>query len=383
VIGIIGGGPAGLFAAGKIGECVVFEEDSVIGEPVRCGGLISRDGLEKLGVLDKNYVLNRVKGARFFCGNESFEVRGGENKAVVVDRRRFDQYLAGRAEKAGAEIKRGCRVREARKNGKFRVLANKWYDFEKLVLACGYSLLPEQVGLPAYPKERLLKCMQAEVEVEGVDADFVELHFSNEFARGFFGWMIPCGDGTARVGVGSMENPVVGFGEFLERFGAEPVSGFGAERVNSLGAALRRGGDAEMRPASPANCFGAVIPIEGPLDTTENNGAFLLGDAAGQVKPTTGGGVVMGMKCAQVLAESMDGGYDAAWRQEIGHELELGLVIRKVWNGLDDAKRERVFRLVRERGLDKLIGEHGHMDNPSSLMGKVNIGELIKEVSGR
>ena len=340
MIGIVGAGPAGLFATENLGRCVVLEEDQEVGMPEECGGLISVDGLKELGVYDKGYILNEVKGARFFSPHEEFTVERKERQAAVISRKLFDQYLLARAEKAGAEVLTGCRVTGIkREGGKVVVEADKDYPFNGLILACGHNpSLVRDAGLEPYPNSGLLKTMQADCEME-MDADYVELYFDTRIAKGFFGWRIPRGDGIVRVGVGSIESPIEGFERFLKKFDAVP------ERK-----------------------FGAVIPIEGPLGKTSGKDVVLVGDAAGHVKPTTGGGVVMGMMCAKIAAKSIENpeAYELMWREALEKEFQLGLLIHEFRKSMGNTQLDQVFKIIK-KDLVHIIEEYGHMDRPSVL----------------
>ncbi|MFH1787073.1 MAG: NAD(P)/FAD-dependent oxidoreductase, partial [archaeon] len=259
---IIGAGPAGLFAGENIGGCKILEEHKDVGVPAQCGGLLSRSGLEELKVLDKYYVLNEIRGADFYSKSRHFSISKGETVAYSVCRVAFDQYLAKRAEKRGCTIETGCRVSRIEQKGRTWVAKTSSGDYEDetLVLACGNSLnLISQAGFEPYKPQNLLKTIQADCRMPS-ERDKVALYFSREYTDCFFAWTIPAGD-FVRVGVGSFSDAPQKFEAFLKKLGAKPESK-----------------------------FAGVIPIKGALKRTQSSNAYLVGDAAGQVKPTTGGG---------------------------------------------------------------------------------------------
>jgi len=345
MIVIVGAGPVGLHAAENIGECLVLEEDKEIGLPVQCAGLINKSGLEELGVLDKSYIQNEVFGADFFSQNESFSVSRQQPVASVVSRQKFDQFLAQRAEKAGAEIRTNSKVKKIERSGKQWVLhtSSEQIKADFLILACGCSRLANQVGLEPYKPEQFLRTAQVETECD-MPSEKVELHFGS-VAPGFFAWRIPTND-TVRVGLGTTGAPKPLLDAFLKRFDCKPLE-------NS----------------------GGLIPIQGPLEKTQGENVLLLGDAAGQVKPTTGGGIVTGLTCAKIAskvalasAEGQEMNYDKLWRDELAHEFNLGLMIHKVNESLSDEKFDELFRLIKDESLDRLLELYGHMDKPSYLL---------------
>ncbi|MBN2335842.1 NAD(P)/FAD-dependent oxidoreductase, partial [Candidatus Bathyarchaeota archaeon] len=113
---VVGAGPAGILAATTVSsrgfDATVYEEHSAVGEPNHCAGLLSVEGLEKLGVEPSDdFVQNRVYGGRVYAPDGEFlEIRDRRPRAYVVDRGRFDRYLADAAADAGVEFRLGTRV---------------------------------------------------------------------------------------------------------------------------------------------------------------------------------------------------------------------------------------------------------------------------------
>ena len=358
---VVGAGPAGLLAATRIAEhgfsVQVFEEHKTIGEPSHCAGLVSVEGLGRLGLRpDPSFHQNTVYGGRIYAPNgECIEVVDSRPRAYVVDRAAFDRHLAERAADKGAELILGQRV-EALKLG------------EAASLRLGAHTVDPGVVIDAEgPGARLLQAAGHStgqrgiingfnVELEGVDLDrgIVELWFGKRLAQGFFAWVIPTGDGSARCGLALRSGGLEALKGFVERrFGVGPPLKIKAGRV----------------------CTG------GPVRRTVYGKLLLVGDAAGQVKPTTGGGVVLGGLCAgmagDVASEYISGEirdlaqYEKRWRKEYGFELRAMLALRRLLTKLSDERLNRAFEAFREEGLQskaQRLLETGDMDMQSGVI---------------
>ena len=326
-VSIVGAGPVGLFLARELQglDVKVFEEHQSIGEPVQCSGLVSRN-IDELVKIPQECILNKVKGARLYSpAGKCFEVARGREEAYVIDRTLFDQKLS-----EGVDVETGKRV------------SSLSLDSEYIVGADGpNSIVAKQSGFP--PLEEVIPGLQYEVEKE-VDQDFVELHFGNEVAPGFFAWVIPIGDKT-RVGLCSKEN----IKAFLDKF--VKSKGFDNAEIVSQQAGL--------------------VPLKWREEIVKGNVA-LVGDAAGQVKPTTGGGIVMGFSSAKILADAIKKGdldyYTQEWNRKVLPELRTGSAIRRTFKELSDEKIEALLALLGDEYFRKALEEHGDMDKHTKLL---------------
>ncbi|MFH1786709.1 MAG: NAD(P)/FAD-dependent oxidoreductase, partial [archaeon] len=210
-----------------------------------------------------------------------------------------------------------------------------------------------QAGFEPYKPQNLLKTIQADCRMPS-ERDKVALYFSREYTDGFFAWTIPAGD-FVRVGVGSFSDAPQKFDAFLKKLGAKPESK-----------------------------FAGVIPIKGALKRTQSSNAYLVGDAAGQVKPTTGGGVITGMKSAKILADCLKNGvsYETRWRAELEKDLQMGLMIREFASKLSDAQLDLLFDVAVQEDVPKLLEQYGNMDKPTTLLKSEKIIRLISRISG-
>ncbi len=347
---VVGAGPAGSFAAltaAKMGAKVaICEEHKEVGVPSHCPGHISIKGLNKLGLrLPESDIENRISGVVFYSpsGNE-FRVKLPSPATYVINRSKFDRQMAQLAEKAGAKLLLGARVERllldktmvggvSLKNG-HRLDSKIVVDAE----GCASTLL-KQRGLQTFDKSLVVSAVNAQVDrAGGLDEDTVEVYLGQEYASGLYAWIIPKRDGSAKVGLGTRTgNPRERLKHFLN---THPVARM------------------KLRFTDVKNSSYHLIPLGGPIPKTYHNGLLVVGDAASHVKPTTGGGVIMGLTCAKIAGEtaaqavrhnSLSEGslshYQERWRRAIGFDMTAMRRIRLILNRLSDKKLDNIISL--------------------------------------
>ncbi len=363
-VAVVGCGPTGslasLKAVKKGVEVIVFEEHKVIGEPDHCAGLVSVSGLKRLGLnVPKECILNKVYGARFISSSGiDFTVRRSNPQAVVLDRRAFDRWLASLSHDAGAHIVLGERVasfKVEREEAIISLRSGKEVACKVLIDAEGCKgKIARFVGL-SRPTGRI-PAVQFELSGVDVDTDFVELHFSRTIAPGFFAWVIPTESGV-RVGLGATSQPKKRLALFIKR------RGFSNAKI------IRK--------------MAGTIITGGPVRQTYTDRVVTVGDAAGQVKQTTGGGIVMGGLCAkmagQIVADMLlreDMGkqlveYQRAWRSTLGKEFFYMGLVRKCLSKISDKGLDKIFRSIREEGGVEILEQYGDMDFEAKALKKL------------
>jgi len=357
---IIGGGPVGSTFAAQTASLttVVVEEHEQIGAHVQCTGLVHPRVVEMAQA--QSSVLNNISGFRLtFPGGRTMEVRSNETKAVVIDRGKFDRHCCERAELEGADILTGREFVGFQREGRKMMLTLNGPDgletmtTDLLVGADGYkSRVGEQAGLGT-AKEHI-RGVQVELDMRMEEQSLVEILVGKNVAPGFFAWILPCGDVT-RVGLG--------------------VSQDGEAPVHSLNALLKKRG---LDKVGRKNIISGIIPIGPPRKTYADN-VLIIGDAAAQAKPVSGGGIYTGMRAAKWAAltavDAVEEGdlsakrlseYDDRWRSDIGRELERGLMIRKVFTNLTDKKLDDVGRMLDREDAKEVLAT-GDIDYPSKL----------------
>jgi digeranylgeranylglycerophospholipid reductase len=354
---VVGGGPCGSFAAltaVKLGaEVVVCEEHKEIGLPQHCAGHVSLSGLRRLGLsLPQKIVENRIRRAVFYSASgQEFRVELDSPVTLVLNRELFDKHIADLALKAGVRYMLGARVQSFLWKSKFVTgvsLRRETVESDVVIDAEGCSsVLLRTTKLQPLNRSMVVNAVQAEVErIDDVDADSVEVYLGRKFAPGLFAWIIPRRDGSAKVGLATKSgNPR----ERLQYF------------LNHHPTARKK-----MRNSRVVSLSYHPIPLGGPIPETYCNGLLIVGDAASQVKPTTGGGIVMGLTCAKVAGETahqaiQNGNcsntllstYQKRWRKTIGFDMAVMRQIRLIVNRLSDQQLDKIIFLCSQLHLDE------------------------------
>jgi len=348
---VIGGGPVGSYVAYKLAGAgygvVVLEQKQRLGEQVCCTGIIGRECVSSFAV-DDNFILRQINSARLFSpSGRLLRLWRQETQAYIIDRTAFDKAMASRAQGNGAEYILNCRVSNI-ETGDNRVGVEATCHGERLnlaaravIIATGFgSRLSEGLGLGKISD--FVMGAQAEVETTGVDE--VEVYFGQEVAPGFFAWLVPTSSNRALVGLLSRRSP----GLYLRKLMSSLVV---QGKIASAEAELSYGG----------------IPLK-PLPRTYSKRLLVVGDAAGQVKPTTGGGIYYGLLCANMAANTLHSAlesndlsarklanYQREWKRKLGQELRIEYWARKFYEHLSDRQIDRMFDIIKSNGIDEVL----------------------------
>ncbi|WP_017981017.1 geranylgeranyl reductase family protein [Methanocaldococcus villosus] len=314
---VIGAGPAGSMAsyyAAKSGaKTLLVEKSQEIGEPVRCAEAIQ--SLEDFGIKPSDeFVRSVVVGGYLFSpsGNKVI-VRQDKTKGYVVERKIFDKYLAIRAAKAGAKIRVKTNAIGLERDGDYWNVIVEHLGEEKvvrgkIVIACDgvESNMAELAGLKA-KKNPMEVCSCAEYEmvnVELLNKNMMEFYFGNNIAPGGYAWIFPKGE-TANVGLGVRDKKKKAI-DYLHDF-----------IENSLA-------KDRLKNATPVEFKVGGAPVSGPIEKTYTDGFMVVGDAAGQISPLTGGGIYLAMDCGRIAGEVAGKAVKLGkWDEEVIKEYEI------------------------------------------------------------
>ncbi|MFV2041344.1 MAG: geranylgeranyl reductase family protein, partial [Candidatus Hydrothermarchaeales archaeon] len=343
-----------------------------IGYPVKCSGLFSISGLKQIGVdVSDSLICSTIRGGRFYSpGGEDFLAYSKQDRAIVVERKMFDKELARDAVRAGAEIRLKTSARGMKRNGRIEVKINevgeeKTISSKLLIGADGAgSQVARWAGIER--ENKFVSGVQVEVAAADVEPDVAEVYFGKSFAPGFYGWILPKGD-VFEVGVGSTGGSGKTPRELLKRFMAEhPVA---SKKIDSK---------------SILEFNTGAIPVGGPRETVSDN-VMLVGDAAGQTKASTGGGVVTGGICARIAADAAISAveennyshefllesYDRKWRAELEQEFMAHLFLKGIIDSATDRELDSLFTLLKREGVPELMTRFTDTDRPLDFVKEV------------
>ena len=357
---IAGGSVAGLFCAREIARnghsVLVLEEDYEIGTPEHCGGLVSLSALEELGIIPHSKTFEHlIDSAQVFAPNgDSFIINSKKQKVAEVNRRELDKQIAHQAQKNGADIKVKTSFQELTEEG----VRTSDGDIKcKIVVdARGVSSLINK------DRDGILLSAQYEIYSDWIKKDKVEVYFDQEKYPGFFAWIIPSNDGMGKVG----------------------VAGRGIRAAQVLEEFLSKKGKFSI-----IRKIFAPIWIKGPIDNFVSDRLVIIGDAAGQSKPTTAGGIFScgfaGILAGQAIAKYLETGkkselqeYQKKWKEKFEKEFEKQLFARQLLERLDNQTINKLFESITPE-ITKEISENDDFDfHTGSIIKLLGIKRSIK-----
>jgi digeranylgeranylglycerophospholipid reductase len=371
---IAGGSLSGLLAAREIAagglSVAVLEEDAEIGTPEHCGGLVSVAGIRNLGVVpDANTVENnKIARAKIFSPSHCFEINAEKQKVIVLDRRAFDKQIAFQAQKKGAEIRVKCSMRSFAKDRLEYVVKTSDGD-----LSCNYFVDARGVSsIISRNREGVLQSAQYELYAPWIDRDTIEVAFDSERYPGFFAWIIPTGQGSGKVGVAG-------------------------RRINAA-SALQSYIDSKGKHSIVRKIY-ASIWVNGPLQNFVSDRMIIVGDAAGQSKPTTAGGIyscgmgglLAGRAVVKVAAKSnsvsrlLHTQYEKKWLSMFKSEFDKMLLARRFMERLDNKGIDDLVAAISPETLEEasIYGDFDfHTTALAKMLGSKTATKMAKALLG-
>jgi len=325
---VAGGSVAGLLSAREISSkgfsVLVIEEDYEIGTPEHCGGLVSIAGLEELGIIPFRKTFDHMmESAEIKSPNgKSFTINSKKQKVVEISRRELDKQIAFQAQKNGTEIKVRTSFQEITNTG---IRTNEEnIDCKIFVDARGVSSLIHK------DRTGILSSAQYEIYANWIKKGKVEVIFDQEKYPGFFAWVIPSDEGKGKVG----------------------VAGKGINVSDTLNEILK-----EKGKYSTIRKIFAPIWIKGPIEKFVDGKTVIVGDAAGQAKPTTAGGIFTsgmgGVFAGQAISKFLKTNeishlqeYQKRWTERFGKEFDKQLLARKILERIDNQTINKLFESI-------------------------------------
>ena len=325
---IAGGSISGLMSAREIAKnghsVLVLEEGFEVGTPDHCGGLVSKSALNDMGIEPTQKVFDSmINSAQIFSPNgKQIEINSGKQEVTVVNRRELDKQVALQAQQAGAEIRVKTSFKEKTKHG-----------VRTSVDEIGCKILVDCRGISALinnQRDGILLSAQYEIYADWITDGKVEVYFDQIKYPGFFAWIIPSGKGVGKVGVAGKE---INVSNTIEQF------------LKSKG------------KYSTIRKIFAPIWIKGPIKDFVSTNVVIVGDAAGQAKPTTAGGIYScgmgGFLAGNAITKYLETNehsdllqYQKFWHDKFGKEFEKQRLARKILEKVDNKTIDMIFDTI-------------------------------------
>jgi flavin-dependent dehydrogenase len=302
--------------------------------------------------LGTDVILTGVNSAKFFSpSGRCLRLQTEKVQAYVVNRLLLDKALASKAQSQGAQYFFSSPVTNIIP-GKDKIQAEascsgvrELFSARVVVLANGFRpKLPRKLGLGKI--KSFLVGAQAEIEAKNVAE--LEVYFGQGIVPGAFAWLVPISTNKAYVGLLATSQAKLYLQKFLNNL-------FCQDRITSREVEIEQ----------------KAIPV-GTLARSYGDRVLVIGDAAGQVKPTTGGGIYFGHLGARIAAEVLDEAlsrdnltagqlsrYQKQWKAKMGRELSLGYGARQAYAKLSDRQIEGVFNIFDSNGMAEALLNSG------------------------
>ena len=334
-------------------QVLLVEKGATPTYPDRCTGIVSPRCLQEAD-LDESVVLREIRGGIIHAPNgRSVRIEAADTRAVVIDRRLLNNRLLEMAQEGGVEFSPHSRVVGLEDQATIIERNGDTYRAKaKVVIGADgpKSQVATWTKLP--PPGQLLLGLQAVARYEPEDPAFIEVFVDQELAPGFFAWVVPAEEGIVRAGLAThqMHKASILLKRFLDQLKLKPL------KINA-----------------------GLIPI-GPRAQTVAEGVMVVGDAAAQAKPTSGGGLYTGIVAAKiagqvaaeyVLSPQDNNGlmpYEKRWREKLDRELSLGIALRRLFRGLHNREINFIFDVLDNKALIDVVTTYGDIDYPSLIL---------------
>jgi digeranylgeranylglycerophospholipid reductase len=343
---VVGSGPAGSvtarFAAESGAKVLIIERRSEVGVPVLCGEGISKN-VDNYKVLEgRRWIANNMDGARIFSPDGTkvtlaAEMAGNET-GYVLYRDIFDQELARGAVRAGADLMLNTRaVTLIKENGKIKGVKAKHFDEEidiRADVVVGADGVESKVGrwggikTTLKPKD-LETCAQYTLTGIDIDRAYCDFYLGKKIAPGGYVWVFPKGNDVANVGIGilaSLSTPGLAT-KLLDKF------------INS---------HPELKKGEPVRFLAGAVSVCEPYESVRDN-LLLVGDAARQVDPITGGGLMASIEAGKIAGETIGKAvekqkfdkdmlsiYEKAVEEAFYKKLKRNYMVKEIMLGFED-----------------------------------------------
>lgn len=339
-IHIIGAGPVGCFSAisalkNTNKNVLISEEHSEIGKPVKCSGLISKKAVDFLSneINMKKCIKKKYTKAEIYIDNEKLEITA-KHPMYLIDRQLFDILCAEKAEKEGVKIELNSKIIN---------------NYRSNLIIGADGPLSNTANFFNFPKiNKFVGTLQTNIKKE--NTGIIQIFLSQKHIPGFFGWSIPQNEEEVELGVGVRlpNNSNIAMNYLKKRLDIKKTT----------------------------KITGGLIPHEIRKTTYKKINSkhiLLVGDAAGQVKRTTGGGIYYGCLCANILGQTINQpeDYEKKWRSAYEKDLKMLSFIRSFINIQNNLTLKAGLKSFKVLGFKKVIEKHGDPESIGSMIDSI------------
>lgn len=334
---VIGGGPIGIYTAYQLAnrgfKVCLAEKKRSIGDGVICAGVVSKQVFENHN-LPAESILSRIDSFVFVSpSGEKLGYIHPDIFAYVINRKIFDQGLARLARRFGVSFKLSSFIKKIEEDGRYyKIYTDRNFHYTRaVVIATGVNYqLQEKIGMGK--PNSFFEGAQIELSLS-TNPSTIEIHLGQKFAPGSFGWIAPIDRNYARVGV------------LVEKNGKDYLLNMLTERIGLLNSDIKLG-QLKTKPIA-----------YGPIKRSVRGRVIAVGEAAGQVKTTTGGGISYGLLCSEIAADRLSRvlkngsglvDYEMLWRSALQSEFDIGMEVRRIAQRLSDETIEKLFQFVKK-----------------------------------
>lgn len=358
-IAVVGAGPIGSTIAYELSKesysVALFDKKEDIGYPLQCAGIVDKN-ISNLNEIPEEFIINKVKGANIFSPKgEYLEVSKKSSQAYVLDRINYDKFLLNRAISNGVSFFNSHKLNSLdRINGTLKFDNGKTISAE-VIVGCDGSISFCSNSLNN--KQSYFFASQYLIEIEKeLNHDFVYLFLNGKISPGFI-WFIPLSKKKFRLGLFSklnIKNEMKVLDDFLY---SNPL----------------------FKNYTILNKYHGIIPKFDFNKTIAKDRLILLGDAASQVKPTSGGGLNLGFKCSYIAKEAIINflnnpekypleNYQDEVYSNLENEINKQMKLHKTFALLDDNDFNAIVNSLKKNSAEDIISEYGEIDEQSKLI---------------
>lgn len=369
---VVGAGPVGStfarYASEKGLKVAIFEKKKEVGVPLQCAGLLGKK-IKDINIVPEEVILNEIYGACLYSPSNTMVSmrRKKESLAYVLDRIAYDKFLAKLAVESGAKLFLNHQITDVDiKKGEI-YLKNKKLSAKVIVGADGYSSI---VSNEFNNETKTVQAAQYLIDTgeDSFDEDYFQVNVNSEISPGFI-WTIPLSKSTARVGL------------------------FADQDYQTLTGILNKfiENEEKLKSSKILKKYHGKIPLYDSKKTIVKDKAILIGDSASQVKPTTGGGLIIGFNCAKIAADvvyeaissnnmNILKNYQKKYKKMYKNELSMQLKVQKTYKSLSNDDLNSVISKMKEKEIGKIVSEYGDLDSQSVIMKEVIKSGLLFSV---